>query len=890
MGQPSEFSLESVRQLMLASGGRVTNHDLVKCFRAWLTDPAGKEAARAQFKDYVNTLATIRQENGEKFLILKKKFYPEYYQGTSYLDTVTPAGYTPHHEAQTNGLAGEPAGQHPGEPASQHPEARRPGALPSSFYPEPQASARGSPSMLDEVMAGFAPPSRSLGRQLPALPGAPPFPTPSYTAPSPSYAPTPSYTSQNSYSQLPVQPFSQPPAPSYTQPPASYPQPPSSYSSQSSLSNYSSYSALPPSERAYPSYPQQGHHSVGLPAPPPGPHSLGLPAPPSNPRPYQRQASVDSLRGSRTEDSGYRGQRTEDSGYRNSRTEDTGYREGYREELSYNSGFNPHVKHSLDQAYPEPPRAYSDLSTPGQRLSTASYSSRTSRSSVGAPSQPAPRGSSALAALASLPPPGTRPPPLDHALSRPPPPYRAPPPDPVQGRPLPSRPSEPALALSPPPPPKRTSVAAPPEPAPPPLPRRPPASPPPREDKQVEVLSRVSEAQQPSPTDSGFTEDSRAFADLSNGRSKSYGNLSGEDKENRGILATARSLDELDSLPSCASLQEEEAISVRERTKTFNRLASTASLTAEDTAAAAARVPSAVKRRNSRAVDFPSRRGSVRQGGEGEEDAASITTIDPHVKQWMVAVAKADYQTAAKMLMEDPKLARSRDFTTGYTALHWACKHGNTDMVKLLAGTYQASTSIRTFGGYTPLHIAAQSNHQEVFDLLVAAYRADANVRDYAGKKPRQYMMDKGAEGLSLSMSNDTFRTLKDRRKTRTSKMEKNPSMLRFGSISVKVKKTTEAFNNMFGSSNGGEGRPKWEGGVSTGDKERMPPPKFAPVKKRGSKRAIDFGRTKSAPSTPTERSPVKEVILEEREEAQLSDSDSEYGFDGGQWGGGSKA
>merc|ERR1719264_1903508 len=44
-----------------------------------------------------------------------------------------------------------------------------------------------------------------------------------------------------------------------------------------------------------------------------------------------------------------------------------------------------------------------------------------------------------------------------------------------------------------------------------------------------------------------------------------------------------------------------------------------------------------------------------------------------------------------------------------------------------------------------------------------------------------------------------------------------------------------------------------------------MPPPKFAPVKKRShSKRTIDFGRTKSAPVTPVERSPVKEVIVEE--------------------------
>ena len=85
----------------------------------------------------------------------------------------------------------------------------------------------------------------------------------------------------------------------------------------------------------------------------------------------------------------------------------------------------------------------------------------------------------------------------------------------------------------------------------------------------------------------------------------------------------------------------------------------------------------------------------------------------------MVHTAKGDYQTAAKMLMEDPKLARHRDFTSGYTALHWACKHGNLDMVKLLAGTYQSSVNAKSHGGYTPLHIAAQHNHTEVFDLLV---------------------------------------------------------------------------------------------------------------------------------------------------------------------------
>jgi hypothetical protein len=123
--------------------------------------------------------------------------------------------------------------------------------------------------------------------------------------------------------------------------------------------------------------------------------------------------------------------------------------------------------------------------------------------------------------------------------------------------------------------------------------------------------------------------------------------------------------------------------------------------------------------------------------------------------------------------------------------------------------------------------------------------------------------------------------------------MEKNPSILRFGSLSVKVKKTTEAFNNYFGSG-GGVGndekpKPKWDR-AGSGDRSKMPPPKFAPVKKRHSKRTIDFGRTKSAPVTPQERSPVKEAIQEEREEVvQGSDSDSEYGF-GDRWGPGETA
>ena len=231
------------------------------------------------------------------------------------------------------------------------------------------------------------------------------------------------------------------------------------------------------------------------------------------------------------------------------------------------------------------------------------------------------------------------------------------------------------------------------------------------------------ESQQPSPTDSGFTEDPSKFSDYPLPRncslSKSIGNLSLENSEKTTKMEGSVSLDNLDTVPS---KEDEKVVSVRERTKTFNRMASETELPSAPAPAAGGltKLPPAVKRRNSRAVEMMGgRRISNKSDHDDTTDSSSITTIDPTIKQWMVHTSKGDYQAVAKMLMENPKLSRHRDFTSGYTGLHWACKHGNLDMVKLLAGTYQASVNVKSHGGYTPLHIAAQHNHQEVFDLLV---------------------------------------------------------------------------------------------------------------------------------------------------------------------------
>ena len=42
MAAPTEFTLETVREFMLEKGGKVTNHELVKHFKQFLTDPYTK--------------------------------------------------------------------------------------------------------------------------------------------------------------------------------------------------------------------------------------------------------------------------------------------------------------------------------------------------------------------------------------------------------------------------------------------------------------------------------------------------------------------------------------------------------------------------------------------------------------------------------------------------------------------------------------------------------------------------------------------------------------------------------------------------------------------------------------------------------------------------------
>ncbi|XP_041954841.1 ankyrin repeat domain-containing protein SOWAHA isoform X1 [Alosa sapidissima] len=115
-----------------------------------------------------------------------------------------------------------------------------------------------------------------------------------------------------------------------------------------------------------------------------------------------------------------------------------------------------------------------------------------------------------------------------------------------------------------------------------------------------------------------------------------------------------------------------------------------------------------------------------------EECAGDSVALDPVEKDWLYSAACAQLSHLTQLLEQEPALANKKDFTSGFTALHWAAKHGKEDMTRAMANA-GADINSRAHGGYTPLHIAALHGHRHVMDLLVGTYGAKDNLRDYSG-------------------------------------------------------------------------------------------------------------------------------------------------------------
>lgn len=143
--------------------------------------------------------------------------------------------------------------------------------------------------------------------------------------------------------------------------------------------------------------------------------------------------------------------------------------------------------------------------------------------------------------------------------------------------------------------------------------------------------------------------------------------------------------------------------------------------------------------------------GAAESGSEQDEECTGslgspAVALDPIEKEWIYSTAGARVPYLSQLLRQDPSLANKKDFTSGFTALHWAAKHGNEDMATLVANA-GADVNTKSHGGYTPLHIAALHGHRHILDLLIETYGAKENLRDYSGHLACHYLNIKESEG-----------------------------------------------------------------------------------------------------------------------------------------------
>ncbi|NXA74728.1 SWAHA protein, partial [Thryothorus ludovicianus] len=142
-----------------------------------------------------------------------------------------------------------------------------------------------------------------------------------------------------------------------------------------------------------------------------------------------------------------------------------------------------------------------------------------------------------------------------------------------------------------------------------------------------------------------------------------------------------------------------------------------------------------------------SRSPGLRRGPKNHRASEeTVVPLEQAEHQWLVLAADGQWtQQLHGLLLGDASLAARRDFISGFTALHWAAKSGNCDMVTNIIraaekGGSHVNVDARSHGGYTALHLAAIHGQEKIITMLVYSYHARIDLRDYSGKKPHQYL------------------------------------------------------------------------------------------------------------------------------------------------------
>lgn len=70
----ADFTQDSVLHFLQSSGGSAKNSDLLQHFRFFLRDHVDRDRNREQFKRFVNSVATVKQEDGSSHVVLRRRF------------------------------------------------------------------------------------------------------------------------------------------------------------------------------------------------------------------------------------------------------------------------------------------------------------------------------------------------------------------------------------------------------------------------------------------------------------------------------------------------------------------------------------------------------------------------------------------------------------------------------------------------------------------------------------------------------------------------------------------------------------------------------------------------------------------------------------------------